>query len=104
VVGSNVELAERVRLTPGRCLRRVKRLQDDGVIVGYTAVIDPVAMGRAFEVLVNVDLTHKDNETVQRFESEVAARDEVTNCAGCSACPTTSCASVPPTWTPPRHS
>jgi DNA-binding Lrp family transcriptional regulator len=74
---SNVELAERVALTPGPCLRRVKRLQDEGVILGYTALIDPVAMGHAFEVLVNVDLTQKDHETVERFESEVAAFDEV---------------------------
>ena len=74
---SNVELAERVGLTPAPCLRRVKRLEDDGVIVGYTALLDPVAVGHAFEVLVNVDLTHKDRDTVARFESEVAAFDEV---------------------------
>jgi DNA-binding Lrp family transcriptional regulator len=74
---SNVELAERVGLTPAPCLRRVKRLEDDGVIVGYTALLDPVAMGRAFEVLVNVDLTHKDRDAVERFEAEVAALDEV---------------------------
>jgi DNA-binding Lrp family transcriptional regulator len=74
---SNVELAERVGLTPAPCLRRVKRLEDDGVIVGYTALVDPIAMGHAFEVLVNVDLTHKDRDTVERFEAEVAALDEV---------------------------
>ena len=74
---SNVELAERVGLTPAPCLRRVKRLEDDGVIIGYTALLDPVAMGHAFEVLVNVDLTHKDRDAVARFESEVAALDEV---------------------------
>jgi DNA-binding Lrp family transcriptional regulator len=74
---SNVELAERVGLTPAPCLRRVKRLEDDGVIIGYTALLDPVAMGHAFEVLVNVDLSHKDRDTVERFEAEVAALDEV---------------------------
>ncbi len=74
---SNVELADRVGLTTAPCLRRVKRLEDDGVIVGYTALLDPVAMGHAFEVLVNVDLTHKDRDTVERFEAEVAALDEV---------------------------
>ena len=74
---SNVELAERVGLTPAPCLRRVKRLEDDGVIVGYTALLDPVAMGHAFEVLVNVDLTYKDRGTVERFEADVAALDEV---------------------------
>jgi DNA-binding Lrp family transcriptional regulator len=74
---SNVELADRVGLTPAPCLRRVKRLEEDGVIVGYAALLDPVATGHAFEVLVNVDLTRKDHETVQRFEAEAAALDEV---------------------------
>jgi DNA-binding Lrp family transcriptional regulator len=74
---SNVELAARVGLTPAPCLRRVKRLEDDGIIVGYTALLDPAATGHAFEVLVNVDLTHKDRDTVERFEAEVAALDEV---------------------------
>ncbi len=74
---TNQELALRVGLTPAPCLRRVKRLEADGVITGYTALLDPVAMGHAFEVLVNVDLTHKDRDTVERFESEVAALDEV---------------------------
>jgi DNA-binding Lrp family transcriptional regulator len=74
---SNVELADRVGLTTAPCLRRVKRLEEDGVIVGYTALLDPIAMGHAFEVLVNVDLTHKDRDSVGRFEAEVAALDEV---------------------------
>jgi DNA-binding Lrp family transcriptional regulator len=61
---SNVDLADRVGLTTATCLRRVKRLETEGVIVGYTALLDPVAMGHAFEVLVNVDLTRKDRDTV----------------------------------------
>jgi DNA-binding Lrp family transcriptional regulator len=74
---SNVELADRVGLTPAPCLRRVKRLEDQGVIVGYTARIDPRATGRGFEVLVNVDLTSKDRATFEAFEAAVAAFDEV---------------------------
>jgi len=73
----NVELAERVGLSPAPCLRRVKRLEADGVIVGYTALLDPVAIGHAFEVLVNVDLLHKDRDMVERFEAEVSALEEV---------------------------
>lgn len=73
----NVELAERVGLSPSPCLRRVRRLEGDGVIVGYRAQIDPVAQGRAFEVLLNVDLTTKDRDTFLAFEREVAAMDEV---------------------------
>src|SRR6202167_3312328 len=71
---SNVDLAERVGLTPAPCLRRVKRLESDGIILGYTARINPQAIGRGFEVLVNVDLARKDRAT---FEAAIAALEEV---------------------------
>jgi DNA-binding Lrp family transcriptional regulator len=74
---SNVELADRIGLTPAPCLRRVKRLESDGVILGYTARINPRAIGRGFEVLVNVDLTRKDRATFEAFEAAVAALGEV---------------------------
>jgi len=74
---SNVELADRIGLTAAPCLRRVKRLESDGVILGYTARINPQAIGRGFEVLVNVDLTRKDRATFEAFEAAVAALDEV---------------------------
>ena len=74
---SNVELADRVGLTPAPCLRRVKRLESDGVILGYTALINPAAIGRGFQVLVNVDLTRKDRASFEAFEAAVAALDEV---------------------------
>jgi DNA-binding Lrp family transcriptional regulator len=74
---SNVELADRIGLTPAPCLRRVKRLERDGVILGYTARINPEAIGRGFEVVVNVDLTRKDRATFEAFESAIAALDEV---------------------------
>jgi DNA-binding Lrp family transcriptional regulator len=74
---ANVDLAERVGLTPAPCLRRVRRLEDEGVITGYRAEIDPGVEGRAFEVLVNVDLVSKDRDAVLAFEEQVAAFDEV---------------------------
>ncbi|HEX4033836.1 MAG TPA: Lrp/AsnC family transcriptional regulator [Solirubrobacteraceae bacterium] len=74
---SNVELADRVGLTPAPCLRRVKRLEAQGVIVGYAARVDPRAVGRSFEVLVNVDLTSKDRITFEAFEAAVAGFDDV---------------------------
>lgn len=74
---SNVELADRVGLTPAPCLRRVKRLESEGVILGYTAQVNPKAIGRGFEVLVFVDLTRKDRTTFEAFEAGVAALDEV---------------------------
>ena len=57
---SNVELARRVGLTPPPCLRRVKRLEDAGVIAGYHAVVDPVAVGRGLEVFLDVDINAND--------------------------------------------
>lgn len=74
---SNVELADRIGLTPAPCLRRVKRMESDGVIVGYTAQVNPRAIGRGFEVLVFVDLTRKDRVTFEAFETAVAALEEV---------------------------
>lgn len=74
---SNVALADRVHLTPGPCLRRVQRLEADGVILGYAAQVSPAALGRAFEVILDVDLTAYDRGTVEHFETTVAAFDEV---------------------------
>jgi DNA-binding Lrp family transcriptional regulator len=71
------ELADRVGLTPAPCLRRVRRLEADAVITGYTATVDPAALGREFEVIINADLVAKDLATVEAFEERVAAMDEV---------------------------
>jgi DNA-binding Lrp family transcriptional regulator len=74
---SNVELADRIGLTPAPCLRRMKRLETEGVILGYTARVNPEAIGRGFEVLVFVDLTRKDRATFEAFEAAITALDEV---------------------------
>jgi DNA-binding Lrp family transcriptional regulator len=72
---SNVELARRVGLTP--CLRRVKRLEEAGVITGYRAQISPEALGRSLEVVLSVEIAVNDLQTVEDFESRVAALEEV---------------------------
>lgn len=74
---TNVELARRVGLTPPPCLRRVKRLEETGVICGYRAVIDPEAVGRGLDVLVDVEVTATDRATVEAFEQTVASFEEV---------------------------
>ena len=74
---SNTELAHRVRLTPAPCLRRVKRLEHEGVISGYHAHIDPIAAGRPFEVTVSVEVVMNDQRSLEEFESAVATMDEV---------------------------
>jgi DNA-binding Lrp family transcriptional regulator len=74
---TNVELAQRVGLTTGPCLRRVQRLETDGAIRGYRAVIDPASVGRSFEVLIDLSLEVQDAETVERFEETLARAEEV---------------------------
>lgn len=65
---SNQDLAQRVGLTPSPCMRRVRQLEQDGVIQGYRAVIDPEAVGRSFEVLVSIEVK-RDREVVEAFEA-----------------------------------
>ncbi|MCE6997759.1 Lrp/AsnC family transcriptional regulator [Saccharothrix sp. S26] len=55
----------------------MRRLEQDGVITGYHARVDPARVGRAFEVIVNVDLAVKDRATVTRFEEAVRGYPEV---------------------------
>ena len=86
---SNLELADRIGLTPAPCLRRVKRLESDGVVLGYTALINPAPMGRGFQVLVNIDLIRKDRAIFEAIEAAVAGLDESSRYVACFACPTT---------------
>jgi len=73
---TNQELAARVGLTPSPCLRRVRQLEDDGVILGYRAVVDPVAVGRGFEVFASVEV-RRDRSSVDAFETEVRAIPDI---------------------------
>jgi Lrp/AsnC family transcriptional regulator, leucine-responsive regulatory protein len=77
---SNVELAARVNLSPSPCLRRVRSLEEAGVIRGYHADIEPSAIGRGLEVSVLVELSLKDRKTVEAFEEQIGAFDEVLEC------------------------
>ena len=86
---SNVELAERVRLSPSPCLRRVRALEAAGAIRGYHADVDPEQVGRGFEVVVHVDLALKDRTTVESFEAALAGSRRSSSAGACSASPTT---------------
>ena len=74
---TNIELADRVGLTPSPCLRRVKQLETSGVILGYTALITPGAIGRSYEPLVWVTLSRVTRESLSEFENAVQAVDDV---------------------------
>ncbi|MFJ8490592.1 Lrp/AsnC family transcriptional regulator [Streptomyces sp. NPDC094038] len=74
---SNVELAKRVGLTPPPCLRRLKRLEDAGVIAGYHAVINPEALGRGLEVMIDIEVSANDLKTIETLEETLSSYEEV---------------------------
>jgi Lrp/AsnC family leucine-responsive transcriptional regulator len=77
---SNAELAARVGLSPSPCLRRVRRLEQTGVIRGYRAVIDPAAVGRSLRVFAGVRLVRHGRKDVMAFERVVIRLPEVVHC------------------------
>ncbi|MFI9388480.1 Lrp/AsnC family transcriptional regulator [Kutzneria sp. NPDC052558] len=77
---SNTELADLVGLTPSPCLRRVRALEEAGVITGYHATVDPAALGRAFRVLVHIDMAAQDTATIEAFEEAVGRVDAIEQC------------------------
>lgn len=74
---SNTTLADRVGLTPSPCLRRVRRLEEERVILGYHARISAEALGQGFEVFVEFELDNQTQATIERFETALVAYDEV---------------------------
>ena len=77
---ANAELAERVKLSPSACLRRVQRLERDGVIAGYSAQVDPARVGLGLQAFVRVQLARHDAATIAEFSAKVEAWDEVVAC------------------------
>ncbi|WP_188542886.1 Lrp/AsnC family transcriptional regulator [Rhodococcoides trifolii] len=77
---TNTELADLVGLTPSPCLRRVKKLEADGVITGYRAVLSDKALGRGFQVIVTAEIIVNDQKTIEKFESRIAGFEEVIEC------------------------
>ena len=77
---SNVELAERVGLSPAPCLRRVRALEEAGIIRKYVALLDPSALNLNVTVLVQVSLDRQVDEHFQIFEEAILQRPEVLEC------------------------
>ncbi|MGI9019079.1 MAG: Lrp/AsnC family transcriptional regulator [Euzebya sp.] len=69
---TNQGLADLVGLSPSACLRRVRRLEESGVIDGYAALLSPAAVGAARSVYVEVTLERQHAATIERFERAVA--------------------------------
>lgn len=77
---SNIDLAARVNLSPSPCLRRVRLLEEAGIISGYTAVIDPKAVGLTITAFIRIALARHDREVVAGFEARVRDIDEILDC------------------------
>jgi Lrp/AsnC family transcriptional regulator, leucine-responsive regulatory protein len=75
-----VELAELIGLSPTPCARRIRSLESAGIIEGYAAILNPNRVGLEVQAIVHVKLTEHTDETVARFEREIALLEEVTNC------------------------
>jgi Lrp/AsnC family leucine-responsive transcriptional regulator len=77
---SNADLAERVRLSPSACFRRVQRLEAAGIVAGYAALLDPARLGLGLQAFVRVQLARHDAETIAAFSQRVNDWDEVVAC------------------------
>jgi Lrp/AsnC family transcriptional regulator, leucine-responsive regulatory protein len=77
---SNVALAERVHLSPSPCLRRVKALEEDGVIEGYRAVLGREAVGLGLTVFVEIKVEGHSDRLAEEIEETVGRMPEVVAC------------------------
>lgn len=77
---SNLELAEKVGLSPTPCARRVKRLESAGVIRGYVALVDQAQLGLTLTAHVSVTMDRHTPERFETFETEIQSYPEVLEC------------------------
>ncbi|RJT41440.1 Lrp/AsnC family transcriptional regulator [Mesorhizobium waimense] len=76
----NTELAEQVGLSPSPCLRRVKLLEEAGVIERYVALVDASKIGMGLTVFARIWLTGQDVETVDHFTEQVKRLPQIVEC------------------------
>jgi Lrp/AsnC family leucine-responsive transcriptional regulator len=77
---SNVELAQRIGLSPSPCLRRVKRLEREGYIEGYRATLRRERIGLGLTVFVGVKIAGHASEDAEKFEETIVAMPEIIAC------------------------
>src|SRR5579863_9737797 len=77
---TNLELAEKVGVSPTPCLRRVRQLESDGVIKGYVAELDRQRVGLGLTVFIAVRLTSHSDSTTKAFRRSMSGMAEVTAC------------------------
>ena len=77
---SVVELAGAIGLSGTPCARRIRLLEEAGVIQGYTAVVDPARLGLKVQAFVQVKLERHTDEKLEQFRREVGALEEIVSC------------------------
>jgi len=77
---TNSELAEKIYRSESACQRRVRRLESDGLIQGYVAVLDQKALGRPENIFVEITLTNQSEEQLDAFEAAVSVCPGVMSC------------------------
>ncbi len=77
---TNADLSDRVNLSPSACHRRVQRLEDDGFISAYVALLDTRKMGRPTTVYVEITLQGQADDLLDAFEREVAKVPDILEC------------------------
>ncbi|MCG7507507.1 Lrp/AsnC family transcriptional regulator [Mesorhizobium retamae] len=77
---SFAELAERVASSAASCMRRVRRLREEGVIVADIALVDPQAVGKSLTVVVNIELESERLDLIDAFKRDMRSAPEVTQC------------------------
>jgi len=77
---TNQELADRIGLSPSPCLRRVRALEEAGIITGYRALLDAKVLGLSLTALIHISMDRHTPERFANFEARVAALPEVLEC------------------------
>jgi DNA-binding Lrp family transcriptional regulator len=77
---SNLELADRIGLSPSACLRRVQDLERNGTITGYRATLNRAAIGTGFVAYITVGLNDHSKASQAAFERSIAAATQVREC------------------------
>jgi Lrp/AsnC family transcriptional regulator, leucine-responsive regulatory protein len=77
---SNQDLAERIGLSPSPCLRRVRALEETGIIRGYRAMLDARKLGLSLTVILSISMDRHTPERFERFETAVTTMPEVLEC------------------------
>ncbi|MFA6972111.1 MAG: Lrp/AsnC family transcriptional regulator [Gallionella sp.] len=77
---SNQDLAERIGLSPSPCLRRLRTLEESGLIIGYRALLDAKKLGLSLMALIHISMDQHTPERFDNFEAQVGQIPEVLEC------------------------